>query len=100
MCLRDLCINKIASVIDNPVLDIDGLLLRMVQPTNIALYKSAKVVCMQSHLYFVFLICSPGWLIGPKILSGGAGQCPVRHRIIQMETGILQGSVFLFWQLV
>lgn len=30
---------------------------------------------MQSHLYFEFLICSPGWLIGPKmILFGGAGQ--------------------------
>ena len=61
MCLTDLCINKTVSVIDNPVLDTDGLLLRMVQPTNIELYKSAKVVCMQSQLYFVFLICSsPG----------------------------------------
>lgn len=74
MCLRDLCINKIVSVIDNPVLDTDGLLLRMVQPTTIELYKSIKVVCMQSHLYFVFLICSPGWLIRPKILFGGPGQ--------------------------
>ena len=78
MCLRDLYINKIVSVIDNPVLDTDGLLLRMVQPTNIELYKSTKVVCMQLHLYFVFLICLPGWLIGPKILFGGAGQW---HRV-------------------